>query len=61
MYAKLRPRRSTATEWSAINPVLMEGEMGVEYPDTGVGTAYVSLKLVMDIHSGIVYHTHLML
>ncbi len=45
MYAKLRPRRSTATEWSAINPVLMEGEMGVEYPDTGVGTGLCKFKI----------------
>ncbi len=45
MFAKIRPRRATATEWSAINPVLMEGEMGIEYPDTGVGTGLCKFKM----------------
>ncbi len=45
MYAKLRPRRSTATEWSTINPVLQEGELGIENPDTGVGTGLCKFKL----------------
>lgn len=44
-YAKLRPRRSTKTEWELINPVLMEGEMGIEYPDTGIGTGLCKFKL----------------
>lgn len=44
-FAKLRPRRSTKTEWNIINPVLMEGEMGIEVPDTGVGTGLVKFKL----------------
>lgn len=44
-YAKLRPRRSTATEWNLINPVLMEGELGIEYPDTGIGTGLCKFKL----------------
>ena len=45
MYAKLRPRRSTATEWSTINPVLLEGELGIEYPDTGIGTGLCKFKI----------------
>ena len=45
MYAKIRPRRSTATEWSIINPVLQEGELAVEYPDTGVGTGLCKFKI----------------
>ncbi len=45
MYAKLRPRRSTAAEWSAINPVLQEGELGIECPDTGVGTGLSKFKI----------------
>lgn len=45
MYAKIRPRRGTATEWSSINPVLKEGEMGVEYPDSGIGTGLCKFKL----------------
>jgi hypothetical protein len=45
MYAKIRPRRSTATEWSVINPVLQEGEWGVEFPDTGIGTGLCKFKI----------------
>lgn len=45
MYAKIRPRRSTATEWSTINPVLQEGELGVEFPDTGIGSGLCKFKL----------------
>ena len=45
MFAKIRPRRSTATEWNLINPVLKEGELGIEYPDTGVGTGLCKFKL----------------
>lgn len=44
-YAKLRPRRSTKTEWQLINPVLMEGELGIEYPDSGIGTGLCKFKL----------------
>lgn len=44
-YAKLRPRRSTKTEWELINPTLMEGELGIEYPDTGIGTGLCKFKL----------------
>lgn len=45
MYAKIRPRRSTATEWSILNPVLSEGELGIEVPDSGVGTGLSKFKL----------------
>lgn len=45
MYAKIRPRRSSATEWSLINPVLKEGELAVEYPDSGVGTGLSKFKI----------------
>ena len=44
-YAKLRPRRSTKTEWELINPILMEGEMGIEFPDSGIGTGLCKFKL----------------
>ena len=44
-FAKIRPRRSTKTEWELINPILMEGEMGIEYPDTGIGTGLCKFKL----------------
>lgn len=43
-YVKLRPRRSTRAQWEYANPVLSEGEMGVEVPDTGVGTGLVNFK-----------------
>lgn len=44
-YAKLRPRRSTRTEWEIVNPVLMEGELGIEFPDSGIGTGLCKFKL----------------
>ena len=44
-FAKLRPRRGTKTEWQEFNPVLMEGELGIEYPDTGIGTGLCKFKL----------------
>lgn len=43
-YAKLCPRRGTATEWTLWNPILLEGEMGIEYPDSGLGTGLVKIK-----------------
>lgn len=43
-YVKIRPRRSTAAEWEYDNPILAEGEMGVEVPVTGVGTGFVKIK-----------------
>lgn len=45
MYSKIRPRRSTATEWSIINPVLLEGELGIEVPDIGVGKGLSKFKI----------------
>ena len=44
-YAKLRPRRSTTTEWNMINPILMEGELGIEFPDSGIGTGLCKFKI----------------
>ena len=43
-YVRIRPRRSTAEEWDYHNPILAEGEMGVEVPPTGVGTGTVKIK-----------------
>lgn len=45
MFAKIRPRRSTATEWNIINPVLKEGEIGIECPDSGIGTGLCKFKI----------------
>jgi len=36
-YSKICPRRGTATLWAQYNPVLAEGEIGVELPDSGSG------------------------
>ena len=43
-YKNFRPRRSTRSEWENYNPILLEGEMGIEVPDTGVGTGLVKIK-----------------
>ena len=44
-FAKIRPRRSTTTEWEATNPVLRVGELGIEFPDSGIGTGLCKFKL----------------
>lgn len=44
-YAKIRPRRGSTTEWNLINPVLMEGELGIEFPDSGIGTGLCKFKI----------------
>ena len=44
-YSRIRPRRGTAYEWSTINPILEEGEWGVEVPDTGIGTGFSKFKI----------------
>jgi len=44
-YAKIRPRRGTAYEWSTVNPILDEGELGIEFPDSGIGTGLCKFKL----------------
>ena len=43
-FAKIRPRRGTASQWSNANPILTEGEIGIEVPSTGVGTGNVKIK-----------------
>ena len=43
-FAKIRPRRGTANQWSNANPILAEGEIGIEVPSTGVGTGTVKIK-----------------
>lgn len=45
MYAKIRPRRGTVTEWQTFNPILLEGEFAIEYPDNGVGTGLCRFKI----------------
>lgn len=43
-FAKIRPRRGTATQWETANPILAEGEEGIEVPNEGVGTGEVKIK-----------------
>jgi len=44
-YASIRPRRGTLYQWSVHNPILWEGELAVESPDTGVGTGLCKFKI----------------
>lgn len=44
-YAKMRPRRGTLYEWTTYNPVIAEGELVIEHPNTGVGTGPVRFKI----------------
>ena len=43
-YVKIRPRRGTASQWEYANPILSEGEMAFEVPETGVGTGLINIK-----------------
>jgi hypothetical protein len=44
-YARIRPRRGTLYEWSTTNPVLAEGELVIEVPESGVGTGLSKFKI----------------
>ena len=44
-YVKIRPRRGNKAEWEFNNPILAIGELGIEHPDTGVGTGVVKMKV----------------
>jgi hypothetical protein len=44
-YVKIRPRRSTQAQWEYANPILAEGEIAFQVPDTGVGTGLVNFKI----------------
>lgn len=44
-YAKIRPRRGTKYEFSVVNPILAEGEIVVEVPESGVGTGLSKFKI----------------
>ena len=44
-YSTIRPTRGTLYEWQTINPILDEGELVVEVPDTGVGTGLSKFKI----------------
>ena len=47
---KLRPRRGAYTEWVAEDPILLEGEIGIEYPDSGIMTGDMKIKMGDGIH-----------
>ncbi len=44
-YARIRPRRGTASQWNTANPILAEGEIGIEVPSTGVGKGLSKIKI----------------
>ena len=44
-YSKIKLRRGTAYDWNSMNPVLEEGEIVVECPDSGVGTGLSKFKI----------------
>lgn len=44
-YSKIRPRRGTSAMWLLNDPILAEGEIGIEYPDTGLGTGQIKIKV----------------
>lgn len=44
-YVKLRPRRGSKSQWEYANPILSEGELAFECPETGVGTGPVNFKI----------------
>ena len=44
-YAKIRPRRGTEYEWASYNPVLAEGELAIQFPDSGIGTGLCKFKV----------------
>ena len=41
----IRPKSGTKTQWSTANPVLREREIGFEYPDGGLGTGEIKMKM----------------
>lgn len=43
--AQIRIRRGTLNDWSLSNPILSEGEIGLEYPETGPGTGISKIKI----------------
>lgn len=49
-YAKIRPRRGSRSEWEIVDPILMEGELGIEHPDSGIGTGLCKFKIGDGIH-----------
>ena len=44
-YTKIRPRRGAYSDWVAKNPVLLDGELVVEYPDNGIVSGNVRFKI----------------
>lgn len=49
-YSRIKPRRGTLYEWSTVNPILDQGELGVVYPDTGIGTGLCKFKIGDGVH-----------
>lgn len=51
IYARIKPRRGTASEWEAANPTLEEGEFAIESPNTGIGTGICKFKIGDGVHN----------
>ena len=43
-YGVFRPKRGTKAQWESVNPILKEGEMGIEVADAGVGKGLCKIK-----------------
>lgn len=44
-YVRIRPRRDTEQHWNEANPILKEGELGIQTPDEGIGKGLVVIKI----------------
>lgn len=45
IYTIIAPRRDTADNWTSVNPTLHTGELGIEFPNTGIGTGLCKFKI----------------
>lgn len=42
---KIRPKRGSVSELSSLNPLLLEGEICIEYPDAGITAGDIRVKI----------------
>ena len=43
--SRIRPRSGRKTDWETANPILLEREIGYEYPNGGIGSGPVKMKM----------------
>ena len=48
---KIRPRGGSVSQWAGKNPVLLERELGLEYPDTGITDGHIKFKIGDGVHA----------